>query len=115
VAVSNSKAVITGLLHIPSPFQRTPKPSDAPAGISALREARKTIRVDSITWWEIGLAAYALATVVIDLRHGNLANAAYFLVYSAGFAWVGLSALLEAYSPLFEKKLTSKKLDARPD
>jgi cellulose synthase/poly-beta-1,6-N-acetylglucosamine synthase-like glycosyltransferase len=115
VAVSNSKAVITGLLNIYSPFQRTPKPSDAPAGNATLREIRKTVRVDSITWWEIGLAAYALAAVVIDLRNGNLANAAYFLVYAAGFAWVGVSALLEAYSPLFEKKLSSKKLDARPD
>ncbi len=115
VAVSNSKAVITGLLNIHSPFQRTPKPSDAPAGNVPMREIRKAIRVDSITWWEIGLAAYALATVVIDLRNGNLANAAYFLVSAAGFAWVGVSALLEAYSPPFGKNLFSKKLDARPD
>jgi cellulose synthase/poly-beta-1,6-N-acetylglucosamine synthase-like glycosyltransferase len=112
VAVSNCKAVITGLLNIRSPFQRTPKPSDAPPRNAPPREMRKTIQLDSIVWWELGLAAYALATVVIDLRHGNLANAVYFLVYSAGFAWVGLSTLLEAYPPLPSKNLSSKKLDA---
>ncbi len=115
VAASNCTAVITGLLNIHSPFQRTPKPSDEPAGKIALPRNRTTIRVDPILWWEIGLAVYTLATVLIDLRNGNLANAAYFLVYSAGFAWVGLSALLEAYTPLFDKRLSSKKVNARTD
>jgi cellulose synthase/poly-beta-1,6-N-acetylglucosamine synthase-like glycosyltransferase len=115
VAVSNCKAVITGLLKIHSPFQRTPRPSDTPAGNAPLREMRKTIQADSIIWWELGLAAYALATVVIDLRNSNLPNAAYFLVYSAGFAWVGLATLLEAYAPLHSKILSSERIDAGTD
>jgi hypothetical protein len=49
------------------------------------------------------------------MRNKHLANATYFFVYSAGFAWVGLSSPLEAYAPLLPKNLSSNSLDAGTD
>jgi cellulose synthase/poly-beta-1,6-N-acetylglucosamine synthase-like glycosyltransferase len=109
IAVSNAKAVAMGILNIPSPFQRTPRPLEDERGKRTIGEIWKTIQSDSVMWWEILLAAVAMGTVVIDLRNGNWPNAAYFLAYAAGFGWVGLATLMEAYRPLFQKIFSSKK------
>jgi cellulose synthase/poly-beta-1,6-N-acetylglucosamine synthase-like glycosyltransferase len=115
VAVSNTKAVITGLLNIHSPFQRTPKPWDALDGKSSFLELWKSSKVDPIIWWEIALAVYALITVMIDIRRENWANAVYLLIYAASFAWVALATQLEAMYPLLSRLFSSKVLNARTE
>jgi len=112
VAVSNTKAVITGLLNIHSPFHRTPRQGDIPAGKDAVRAAQVSAKVDAITWLEIAFAVLSFLIVVIDIRYGNWINAIYLAVFSAGFAWVAFSTLRETFCPLLVKLLSAKAVDA---
>jgi cellulose synthase/poly-beta-1,6-N-acetylglucosamine synthase-like glycosyltransferase len=115
VAVSNSKAVISGLLNIRSPFQRTPKQGVPDAKNRRPANPQERVRVDLITWLEIALAAYSLCTAVVDIHFGYWINAVYLLIYAAGFAWVGLATVLEAFSPWLPKPSPSKMVNARMD
>jgi len=109
VAVSNTKAVISGLLNIHSPFQRTPKTGVGNAVGGSGHVLREPVAVDSVTWMEFALAVYAFIVVVIDIHFKNLFNAVYLSIYCAGFAWVVLSTLWEAFSPWLIRTLSPEK------
>jgi hypothetical protein len=115
VAVSNTKAVISGLLNIQSPFQRTPKTGAGNAVGRSGHVLREPVAVDSVTWMEFALAAYAFVVVVIDIHFKNWFNAVYLSIYCAGFAWVALATLWEAFSPWLIKTLSPEKWDTQMD
>jgi hypothetical protein len=115
VAVSNSKAVVSGLLNIRSPFQRTPKQGIPSADVRPGAKRQEGVKVEWTTWMEIGLAGYSLCAAVVDVQFGHWMNAVYMLVYAAGFAWVGLATMLEAFSPWLVKLSASKAVNARTE
>jgi cellulose synthase/poly-beta-1,6-N-acetylglucosamine synthase-like glycosyltransferase len=115
VAVSNTKAVISGLLNIQSPFQRTPKTGTGPLRRHYGRASRDSVTVDSVTWMELALAVYSFMVVVIDIRYGNLANAIFLSIYTAGFTWVALSTFWEAFAPWLIRILSPEQWDTQLD
>jgi cellulose synthase/poly-beta-1,6-N-acetylglucosamine synthase-like glycosyltransferase len=115
VAVSNTKAVFSGLLNIRSPFQRTPKTGTGPLGRRYSHASREPVTVDTITWLELGLAVYSLLVVVIDIRYRNWFSAAFLSIYAAGFAWVALATLWEAFAPWLIKILSPEQWDTQMD
>jgi cellulose synthase/poly-beta-1,6-N-acetylglucosamine synthase-like glycosyltransferase len=115
VAVSGTKAVLSGLLNVPSDFQRTPRQGDSPIGMRSLRAAWESIHIDLNTWIEILLAILSFLIVVIDIWYGNWINAIFLSVFSAGFAWVAASTLWETFSPWLAKRSSSRMLNARID
>jgi cellulose synthase/poly-beta-1,6-N-acetylglucosamine synthase-like glycosyltransferase len=94
VAVSNSIAVVSGLLNLSSPFHRTPKPSDDDGGPHR-RPLRLRILEDMTTWLELGLAVYTVLAVVLNIEMGMWAQAFYLSIFAAGFSWVALATRVE--------------------
>jgi cellulose synthase/poly-beta-1,6-N-acetylglucosamine synthase-like glycosyltransferase len=115
VAVSNTKAVLSGLLNISSPFQRTPKTGAGNAVKTMASIFREPVAIDSIAWMELALAVYAFIVVVIDVHYRNWANAFYLAIYCAGFAWVGLATFWEAVAPWVIKTLSPEQWDTQMD
>ncbi len=115
VAVSNTKAVISGLLNIHSPFQRTPKTGVGNASGRAGRILREPVAVDSVTWMEVALAVYAFIVVLIDIHYTNWFNAAFLSIYCAGFTWVALATFWEVLSPWLIKPRSAERWDTQMD
>jgi cellulose synthase/poly-beta-1,6-N-acetylglucosamine synthase-like glycosyltransferase len=115
VAVSNTKAVISGLLNIHTPFQRTPKTGTGPLRRRSGRTLREPVVIDSVTWMELALAVYSFFVVVIDIRYHNWINAIFLSIYTAGFAWVALATLWEAFSPWLIRTLSPEQWDSQMD
>jgi cellulose synthase/poly-beta-1,6-N-acetylglucosamine synthase-like glycosyltransferase len=99
IAVSNTKGVLAGLLNIRSPFQRTPKQGDGPAGRRYFQTVRELGKADWVTVLEFLLAVYCLFGAAIDVEQGNWINAVFLGAYAAGFSWVSLAAVWETLFP----------------
>ena len=96
LALSNTVAVARGLLAHEQAFQRTPKfrierRGDLWAG------NRYALPFQWITVGELGLAAYALATVAIALIVGNYLAVPFLLLYVGGYGYIGLHGLRDAW------------------
>jgi cellulose synthase/poly-beta-1,6-N-acetylglucosamine synthase-like glycosyltransferase len=96
IAVNNTRAIIEGLTRRPSIFERTPKTGALQRNRSTAGVIKERFKVDSSTWFELLFSTYALATGILALKQGNFIGAFLFTLYAAGFAWVGLSTLVEA-------------------
>jgi cellulose synthase/poly-beta-1,6-N-acetylglucosamine synthase-like glycosyltransferase len=93
IALSNTRAVLNGILGRQQAFQRTPK--------FALRDmrdrwvhSRYALDLDTLVWGELAMAAFALAGVVTPtVDQGTLP---WMLLYAAGFAYVAVVSLVQA-------------------
>ena len=96
LALSNTVAIARGLLVRDRAFQRTPKfriegRGDLWAG------NRYALPFQWITVGELGLAAYALATVAIAFLVGNYLAVPFLLLYVGGYGYIGLHGLRDAW------------------
>jgi len=95
VALNNTRAVIEALLGVDNVFQRTPKFRIETRSDRWL-DSRYTLPLDGMVIGELALAAYAVATVVVALGHGNAYAVPFMLLYVGGFGYVGLQGLWDA-------------------
>ena len=91
VALNNALAVLSGLLMRGGEFRRTPKVRGSAGPIDGYRA-----RGDAPAGFEIGLALYALVAACVMWSTGNLASAAFLLIYVAGLGGLGIGSLIEA-------------------
>jgi cellulose synthase/poly-beta-1,6-N-acetylglucosamine synthase-like glycosyltransferase len=96
LALSNTLSIGRGLLTQDRSFRRTPKfrierRSDLWAG------NRYALPFQWISIGELVLAGYALATVAVALAVGNYLAVPFLLLYVAGYGYMGLSGLRDAW------------------
>jgi hypothetical protein len=96
LALSNTGAVVRGLLTRDRAFERTPKfrierRGDLWAG------NRYALPFQWITVGELVLAAYALATVVVALVVGNYLAVPFLMLYVGSYGYLGLHGLRDAW------------------
>lgn len=114
LSCAGTVAVIEGLFGRRGVFERTPKTGDRGAGgrtpadrdmdLSLATDRTPTVvnpdappRVDRMLWAEIGLAAYAWASLIVALTHGQAALAAGLALYAGGFTVTAGLALGDAW------------------
>ncbi len=91
VALNNALAVLGGLLMRGGEFRRTPKVKRGAAPVEGYQA-----RGDAPAGFEISLALYALVAACVMWSTGNLASAAFLLIYVAGLGGLGIGSLIEA-------------------
>ncbi|MGF1483948.1 MAG: glycosyltransferase [Opitutales bacterium] len=87
IAVSNTKAVLEGILGVNSAFVRTPKAGDAP--VKRYKVGAKLLPV-----FEIALGLYSLAALYYCFLTQNYPTVGFILLYTVGFLGVGLTSLV---------------------
>jgi cellulose synthase/poly-beta-1,6-N-acetylglucosamine synthase-like glycosyltransferase len=90
IALNNTRAVIEALRGLGGPFARTPK-FRLEGGGGRWAESSYRLPLGWTTLGEVLLALYALGTVLLAWRAGNLYAVPFMLLYAGGF---GLTALL---------------------
>jgi hypothetical protein len=97
LALSNTLAIIRGLLGCSLPFRRTPKfhierRDDRWIG------SRYALPFQWITVGELALAGYALATVAVAVAVGNYLAIPFLLLYAGGYGYIGLHGLRDVWA-----------------
>jgi hypothetical protein len=87
MCVSQTRAVLEGLLLEPGTFVRTPKRGDAPQG----HHYRSLLR--GLPGLELAFAAWFVWAVTQAVRLGHWGVLPFLLLFFAGFAWVGVLSL----------------------
>jgi cellulose synthase/poly-beta-1,6-N-acetylglucosamine synthase-like glycosyltransferase len=96
LALSNSLAIARGLLTRDRAFWRTPKFHIEGRG-DTWSHNRYALPFQWITVGELGLAAYALATVAVALVMGNYLAVPFLLLYVGGYGYIGLHGVHDAW------------------
>jgi cellulose synthase/poly-beta-1,6-N-acetylglucosamine synthase-like glycosyltransferase len=95
VALNNTRAVVEAFLGVNNVFKRTPK-----FRIEARNDrwlgSQYALPLDGMIIGELALALYALATVGVAVRQGNVYAVPFLLLYVSGFGYVGLRGLWDA-------------------
>jgi len=97
LSVSNTRAVLEGLLGFESPFERTPKYAVS-SSRQDLRKRRYAGRKTLVIWAELVLAAYSTATLLVALSHELYVTAFFLLFFVVGFSYVGGASLIERWN-----------------
>jgi hypothetical protein len=96
VTLSNSLAVIKGVLGIRQPFLRTPKFALQEGDDSWINSAYAlTLRQDTVVWGELALALFALLLLFLPVAHWGFAPWA--VLYVCGFGYITILTLLQAH------------------
>jgi len=88
IALSNSRAVIEGLLGRPSEFVRTPKQGDR-------RRKAYHVGVPVLPWIEVALGCYCLGSLGFYFAGDRLVIGPFLLIYALGFLTTGVVGLWE--------------------
>ncbi len=96
LALSNTLAIVRGLLGREQPFRRTPKFHVVGRGDRWI-DNRYTLPFDWVSVGELALAGYAAATIGVALLVGNALAVPFLLLYTAGYGYVGLHGLRDAW------------------
>jgi cellulose synthase/poly-beta-1,6-N-acetylglucosamine synthase-like glycosyltransferase len=97
LALSNTVAIVRGLLGWDHAFRRTPKFRIIRRGDRWIG-SRYVLPFQWITVAELALAAYALATIAVALIMGNYLAIPFLLLYVGGYGYIGLQGLREAWA-----------------
>jgi cellulose synthase/poly-beta-1,6-N-acetylglucosamine synthase-like glycosyltransferase len=97
LALSNTVAILQGLLGKSQPFRRTPKFRIEGRGDRWIG-SRYALPFQWVTLGELALAGYALATVLVALAVGNYLAVPFLLLYVGGYGYVGLHGLRDAWT-----------------
>ncbi len=96
LALSNTIAIVEGLIGQRTPFLRTPKfGPDGRAGQWA--RSRYTLPFQWIVVGELALACYALATTALAVSVGHYFSVPFLLLYVGGYGYMGIQGLLDAW------------------
>ncbi|HSR30618.1 MAG TPA: hypothetical protein VLY63_08635, partial [Anaerolineae bacterium] len=96
LALSNTLAIARGLLTRDRAFQRTPKFRIERRGDLWVGN-RYALPFQWVTLGELALAVYALATVAVAMAVGNYLAVPFLLLYVAGYGYIGLHGLRDAW------------------
>lgn len=96
LALSNTLAIVRGLLGREQPFCRTPKFHVVGRG-DRWFSTRYALPFDWVSVGELALAGYAAVTVVVALLAGNALAVPFLLLYTAGYGYIGLHGLRDAW------------------
>jgi len=96
LSLSNSKAVMEGLLNYGVNFRRTPKfniqrPTDR------WQDKKYKIPFDPMAWAELALSLYALVALVIAWQESFYTSLPYLLMYTVGYGYVGGLTLWQSW------------------
>lgn len=91
MSVSQSRAVLEGLVGEVGVFVRTPKQGGKGRGYRA--------RVHWMVWVEVALAAYLWSAVLGCLYAGLYASIPFLLLFALGFTWTGGGSLVDGLAP----------------
>jgi len=109
LALSNTLAIVQGVLTRNRAFRRTPKFHIERRGDRWI-DNRYALPFQWITVAELALAGYALATVVIALAAGNYFAVPFLLLYVGGYGYIGWHGLRDAWIT----RHTRSRLHGRP-
>jgi cellulose synthase/poly-beta-1,6-N-acetylglucosamine synthase-like glycosyltransferase len=96
LALSNTLAIVRGLLTRDRTFRRTPKFHVERRGDRWIKN-RYALPFQWIAIGELVLAGYALFTVIAALAVGNYFAVPFLLLYVGGYSYIGLQGLREAW------------------
>jgi hypothetical protein len=99
IALSNARAVLEAVLGVRNVFQRTPK-FRIEEQDDCWRGSAYALPLDVMVVGELLVTLYALATIVVAVWQRNLYAVPFFLLYVAGFGYVGLQGLWDARQEL---------------
>jgi hypothetical protein len=98
IALSNTQAVLEGLFRRAGDFVRTPK-----FAIQSRQDSWRTKRYrDRFSWMVFGelfLSAYSAIGVYLFLSRGRFLIGPFLVLYTLGFAYVGILTLLHSLGP----------------
>jgi len=97
LALSNTLAIVRGLLKGDTSFRRTPKFSVVAQGDRWLGD-RYVLPLRWVTVGELALAVYALATIAAALVVGNYLAVPFLLVYVGSYGYIGLRGVGDAWA-----------------
>ncbi|MBN1138614.1 MAG: glycosyltransferase [Anaerolineae bacterium] len=97
LALSNSLAIVRGLVGRRLPFRRTPKfrvegQGDRWAG------NRYALPFEWVTVGELALATYGLALVGMAVAMGHYLAVPFLLLYAGGYGYIGLQGVIDAWA-----------------
>lgn len=95
LALNNTLAVAGALTGRSTPFIRTPKSnaSTADADDHWWKSRYADVKVPTVAWFELGLAAYAVAGLIVIMSQGEWIGVPFQALFAAGFALISLSNL----------------------
>ncbi len=96
IAINNSRALVEALAGRHGEFNRTPKYALRSRG-DHWRDKQYRVPATAWPWAEVGLAAYAAASVVYASFHGHLLAVPFLLLYVGGCGYMGLLSLWNAW------------------
>ncbi len=96
LSLSNTLAVIEGLVGDGGKFERTPK-FDLGNGTGAWISGRYAPRHSAMVWGELALAAYAMVTVVVLWSSDTWTTVPWMMAYAAGYLFVAGLTLLQIW------------------
>jgi cellulose synthase/poly-beta-1,6-N-acetylglucosamine synthase-like glycosyltransferase len=97
LALSNTVAIVRGLLSRDLTFRRTPKFRIEGRGDRWIG-SRYALPFEWLALGELALAAYAVATLVVALVVGNYLAMPFLLLYVGGYGYMGLYGLRDAWA-----------------
>jgi cellulose synthase/poly-beta-1,6-N-acetylglucosamine synthase-like glycosyltransferase len=97
LALSNTLAIVRGLLTRDRAFRRTPKFHVERRGDRWFSK-RYALPFQWIILAELALASYALATAVVALAVGKIFAMPFLLLYAGGYGYLGLHGLRDAWA-----------------
>jgi cellulose synthase/poly-beta-1,6-N-acetylglucosamine synthase-like glycosyltransferase len=97
LALSNTLAIVQGLVGRRMPFRRTPKfRLEEPSGHWV--DSQYALPFQWIVVGELALAGYALATTVLAVSIGHYFSVPFLLLYVGGYGFMGIQGLLDAWA-----------------
>jgi cellulose synthase/poly-beta-1,6-N-acetylglucosamine synthase-like glycosyltransferase len=108
IGVSNSRAVLEALFHVPSAFQRTAKFN---IGTDKRIERPKTYQRTSgwIPLAELAIGTFFLATIVYSIESYNFATVPFLIIFVLGYYYIGLMSVfqdrLEGFAAMFRPSM----------
>jgi hypothetical protein len=117
LALSNTVAIVRGLIGRDRAFRRTPKFSVERRGESWTGN-RYALPFQWVTVGELALAVYAVVTVAAALMMGNYLAVPFLLLYVGSYAYIGLIGLHDAWTnwqarPRLERKAVAAESRAK--
>jgi len=95
IAASNTRAVLRAFSAHPQAFERTPKFHLQEGNPDYGRNSSYALPIDSTTWVELALAAYATIMALLALRYAP-SLVPFMMLYALGFAYVAGVSLQQA-------------------
>ena len=97
LALSNTLAIVQGLLGRNLPFRRTPK-FRIEGRADRWLDNRYVLPFDWVVVGELALAVYALAAVVVALLLGRYLAVPFLLLYVGGYGYIGLHSVRDGWA-----------------